>query len=250
MPTSNNERFLQTRLAAYSLPVILLAMLVPSFAAVADETKIKVPKGFVSLLNGRDLAGWRGLSHEDPRRLKAMKAEDRAEKQRRDNKDLTEHWRAEDNQIVNDGHGVYLTTVKDYGDFELLLDWKMVVPGADSGIYLRGSPQVQIWDPHNKEESENGAHRGSGALWNNNPGSPGRFPLVKADHPIGEWNTLRIKMIGDRVTVHFNNQLVVDNAVMHNYFDRASPMFATGPIQFQTHGGEMRFRNIFLREIK
>ena len=122
-------------------------------------------------------------------------------------------------------------------------------PGSDSGVYLRGCPQIQIWDPDNSKEKKNGAEHGSGGMWNNNHGSPGRVPLVRADHPIGEWNRLKIQMQGDRVTVYLNDKLVVDDAVMHNYFDRDAPMFARGPIQIQTHGGEMQFRNIYLREI-
>jgi hypothetical protein len=56
-------------------------------------------------------------------------------------------------------------------------------------------------------------------------------------------------MVGDRVTVWLNDKLVVDNAVMENYFDRTQPVPARGPIQLQTHGGEIRWRNIFLREL-
>ena len=209
------------------------------------------PEGFVALFNGQDFSGWHGLGHFDPNELKAMSDEERAEKSKNDNADLAEHWQVRDGMMVNDGHGVYPTTDKDYGDFELHLEWKMLEADGDSGIYLRGSPQVQIWDPNNSSEGaiKNGTPKGSGALWNNNLDSPGRFPLVKADRPIGEWNSFRIKMIGDRVTVHFNDQLTVDNAVMHNYFDREGPMFETGPIQLQTHGSEMHFRNIFIREI-
>ena len=122
---------------------------------------------------------------------------------------------------------------------------------VDTGSYLRASHQLQIWDPNEPKEGaiKGGKPKGSGGLGNNNPGSPGRFPLVKADKPIGEWNSFRIKMVGDRVTVHFNDQLTVDNAVMHNYFDREGPMFESGPIQLQTHGSEMHFRNVFIREI-
>jgi len=216
----------------------------------ADEQQNVPPAGFTALFNGHDFSGWRGLGQNDPRELKALSSEERTEKQAKDNKDLAKHWRVEDGEIVSDGHGVYLTTDKDYGDFELLVDWKIVHPGGDSGIYLRGCPQVQIWDPHSEKAIKHGADKGSGALWNNNPDSPGRFPLVKADRPIGQWNTMRIKMVGDRVTVYLNDQLTVDDAVMHNFFDRESPMFATGPIQLQTHGSEIRFRNVFLREIK
>ncbi|MEE2781047.1 MAG: DUF1080 domain-containing protein [Planctomycetota bacterium] len=228
-------------------PILLFACSLITCSIVAAAGRI--PEGFLPLFNGKDLSGWRGLGHENPKKLAALDAPSREKKQREDNADLHQHWRVQDGIIINDGQGVFLTTAKDYGDFELLLDWRMIHPGSDSGIYLRGCPQIQIWDPDNPKEKKNGAHHGSGAMWNNNPGSPGRFPLVCADKPIGEWNRLKIRMLGDRVTVHLNAQLVVDDAVMHNYFDRGSPMFAKGPIQIQTHGGEMQFRNIYLREI-
>ena len=66
------------------------------------------------------------------------------------------------------------------------------VPKADSGIYLRGTPQVQIWDYTKEGASSHGADKGSGGLWNNSPGAPGKDPLVLADKPFGEWNTFRI----------------------------------------------------------
>jgi hypothetical protein len=149
---------------------------------------------------------------------------------------------------VNDGQGKYATTVRDYGDFELRLEYK-TVPRADSGIYLRGCPQVQIWDHTNPAEFKNGADKGSGGLWNNSRGVPGKDPLVLADKPFGEWNQVRLIMIGDRVSVWLNEKQVVDDAVMENYFDRKQPVPAQGPIQLQTHGGEIRWRNIFIREI-
>ncbi|NIP98065.1 MAG: DUF1080 domain-containing protein, partial [Akkermansiaceae bacterium] len=68
-----------------------------------------------------------------------------------------------------------------------------VAPGSDSGIYLRGTPQVQIWDTTEAAGHwRHGAHKGSGGLWNNGAGAPGRDPLVHADHPPGEWNRMRI----------------------------------------------------------
>ena len=160
-------------------------------------------------------------------------------------------------ELVNDGNGAYLTTDKDYGDIELLIDYK-TVPKADSGIYLRGTPQVQIWDYTKAGGKWNlGADKGSGGLWNNSPGAPGKDPLVLADKPFGEWNKFRILMVGERVTVYLNDKLVVDNARLENYwgsahppkYNRATPLMKTGPIQLQTHGGEIRWRNIFVREI-
>jgi hypothetical protein len=131
----------------------------------------------------------------------------------------------------------------------LWLDWLMVSPNGDSGIYLRGYPQVQIWDPSNPREVRNGGDRGSGALWNNNPDNPGRFPLVKADNPVGQWNTLRVVMAGNRASVWLNGQQTVDDQVMDNYFNRTAAILPRGPIELQTHGSEMRFRNLFIKEL-
>lgn len=204
----------------------------------------------VALYNGKDLSGWRGQKMHDPVQWNNMKAEDREKLQTQYNDDLKQHWKAAGEEIINDGKGVYLTTAKDYGDFILELEWKMMAPGGDSGIYLRGYPQVQIWDPANEKEKKNGADKGSGALWNNTDVKNGKFPLVVADKPIGEWNKMKIEMRGENVRITMNDQLVVDNATMENYYKRGTPISPTGPIQLQTHGSEMRFRNITIQELK
>jgi hypothetical protein len=202
------------------------------------------------LYNGKDLTGWRGQGMHDPAVWNAMSSEEREKKQTPYNDDLKKHWRAEGEEIINDGKGVYLTTDKDYGDFILELEWKMMAPGGDSGIYLRGYPQVQIWDPANEKEKKNGADKGSGALWNNSDPKNGKFPLVVADKPIGEWNKVRIEMRGEVVTITMNDKLVVDKATLDNYYKRGTPISPVGPIQLQTHGSEMRFRNITIQELK
>jgi len=220
-----------------------------SVATVRADDPPMPPEGFVSLFNGEDFSGWHGMPHFDPRELAAMTEEARDKQIKAWNDDLAQHWTVKDHIIVNDGNGVYLTTDKSYGDFELLVDY-MMFPQGDSGIYLRGNPQVQIWD-YTKEGGkwDLGADKGSGGLWNNSPGAPGKDPLVLADKPFGEWNHFRIIMVGARVTVYLNDKLVVDNAIMENYFDRANPVFARGPIQLQTHGSEIRWKNVYLREI-
>jgi len=210
------------------------------------------PPGTTSLFNGTDLSGWRGRQQDySPYEEAKLSHDELAAKQAAWNADRDQHWRVDPatHELVSDGHGVFLATDKSYGDFELFVDWKMVAHNGDSGIYLRGFPQVQIWDPDNPKEVGNGAPKGSGALWNDNADNPGRWPLVKADRPVGEWNTLRIRMIGTRVWVWLNGQQTVDGAVMDNYFDRARPVLPSGPIELQTHGSEMRFRNIYVREI-
>jgi len=213
----------------------------------------KPPKGFTSLFNGRDLSGWRGRQQDySPYEEAKLTQDDLAAKQVQWNADRDAHWRvdAAKKEIVSDGRGVFLATNKDYADFELYVDWLMVEHNGDSGVYLRGFPQVQVWDPDNPKELRNGADKGSGALWNNNPDNPGRWPLVKADKPVGEWNTFRIRMAGSKVSIWLNGQQTVDGQVMDNYFDRTKPVLPSGPIELQTHGSEIRFRNIYVREIK
>jgi hypothetical protein len=145
--------------------------------------------------------------------------------------------------LIYDGKGQSLCTAKDYGDFELLVDWKILDKG-DSGIYLRGSPQVQIWDPQ-VSVPEKGI--GSGGLFNNQQ-NPSR-PLVTADNPVGEWNTFRIRMVGDKVSVWLNEKLVVDDVVLENYWERDKPIYPTGQIELQHHGNKLYFKNVFLKEL-
>ena len=229
-----------------------------SFAGppAAPAAPPRPPRGFTALFNGKDLTGWRGGETFDHRKLLAMPDSERAAKIAAWTASMTEvnkqtgkpHWHFEDGELVNDGSGAYASTEKDYGDFELLLEYK-TVPRADSGIYLRGCPQVQIWDYTEKEKFPLGADKGSGGLWNNSPGSPGKDPLVLADNPFGQWNTLDVVMVGARVSVWLNDKLVVDHALLENYYDRKTPVPPKGPIQLQTHGGEIRWRSIFVREI-
>ena len=229
-----------------------LALLLVAAASPEDSGQLKEPpKGFSALFNAKDLSGWHGMPHFDPRKLAAMSAEEKTKSIGEWTEDAKKHWSVDpkDGSVVNDGNGAYLTTDKEYGDIELLIDYK-TVPKSDSGIYLRGTPQVQIWDSTKEGGKwELGADKGSGGLWNNSAGAPGKDPSSLADKPLGEWNHFRIIQIGAKTTVYLNDKLVVDHAVMENFWDREAPLFANGVIQLQTHGGEIRWRNIFLHEI-
>ncbi|WZO96544.1 DUF1080 domain-containing protein [Isosphaeraceae bacterium EP7] len=233
-------------------PLGLAAGLALTFSMLSNARAVEgtePPKGFVALFNGKDMTGWHGMPHFDPRKLAAMTDEERSRQIAVWTEDARKHWTVEGGELVNDGHGAYLTTDKEFGDIELLIDYKTVAK-ADSGIYLRGTPQVQIWDATPGGPSKAiGSEKGSGGLFNNSPGTPGRDPLVVADKPFGEWNHLRIIQIGARTTVYLNDTLVVDHATMENYWDRSAPLLARGVIQLQTHGAEIRWRNLFLREI-
>ncbi len=248
------------------------------------------PDGYKALFNGKNLEGWYGWGTSDPSALWAMSPEQLSAYKTKsieggllDGKgntladNIKAHWRVEDGELVNDGKGLYLTTDKDYGDFELLLEYK-ALPDGDSGVYLRGVPQVQIWDSTKGDPRGLGQDKGSGGLWNNSKGAPGKDPSKRMDKPFGEWNSFRIRMIGERVTVVFNGETIVDNAVLENFFANKKagyiaygkppaagaaaqegpkpvapvmrePVFSKGPIQLQTHGSEIRWRNVFIREI-
>ena len=194
---------------------------------------------FTPLFNGNNLDGWKGLVKDPPARAK-MTASELEREQAAADEDMRRHWTAENGVLHFDGKGHSLCTSEDYGDFEMFVDWKIQSEG-DSGIYLRGSPQVQIWDTAQWPE-------GSGGLYNNqkNPS----HPLAVADHPIGEWNTFYIKMVNDRVTVYLNNVLVVDNVIMENYWERDKLLYPRGQIELQAHSTPLEFRNVYLREIK
>ncbi len=216
------------------LNIVLAGLLATAASAVfaRDNTP---PPGFKALFNGRDLKGWQGLV-ELPQRAKLTKKE-LAAKQREANAKYLPHWTVRDGVLRYDGKGQSLQTARDYRDFELWVDWK-IGPKGDTGIYLRGTPQVQIWDNP----------VGSGGLFNNqkNPKNPSK----KADKPVGEWNTFRIVMRGEKVSVWFNGEQVVDNVTMENYWDRSKPIAASGPIELQHHGNPIEFKNIYIKELK
>ena len=224
-------------------------------SATAQPVSSAPPAGFTSLFNGKDLGGWRGRPGGggvfSPYVEAKFTPEERAAKTAEWNADRDLHWRADaaTGEIVSDGKGVHLATEKPYGDFEFRVDWMLTQSCGDSGVYLRDYPQVQIWDPACPHEQRNGAARGSGGLWNDNAENPGKWPLVKADNPIGQWNTMAIKMVGTRVWVTLNGKEVVVGQVLDNFFDRTQPVLPTGSIELQTHGSPVRFRNVYVREI-
>lgn len=201
-----------------------------------------VDEGFVSMFNSKDLSGWQGLV-DDPVKRAIMKKADLERKQAEADVLIPANWSVRDGCIWFNGKGNNLCSIKEYGDFELLVDWKISREG-DSGIYLRGTPQVQIWDT---SRTEVGAQVGSGGLYNNQV-NPSR-PLKVADNPVGDWNTFRILMTGEKVSVWLNGEMVVDNVTMENYWDRKIPIFPKGPIELQAHGTDLAFRDIYVREI-
>ena len=236
-----------------------------SISEFASESKSESAgdEGFVSLFNGEDLTGWIVPEGDGG------------------------HWRVVDGVIDYDAlseapDDKNLWSEEEYGDFVLRLDWRIKetpfvnhnariirpdgtyqrdvsgeiirisVPDSDSGVYLRGSSKSQIniwcWPV------------GSGEVWGyrTDPDMPpevaaGVTPSVFADNHIGEWNTFEITMVGDRLTVELNGQLVIEDVPLPGVDER-------GPIALQHHGRQVdgewasspslvQFRNISIRKL-
>ena len=211
--------------------------------AIRDQVMKSNPgRGFYTMYNSIDLRGWKGLV-DNPVKRRKTSADTLAMKQIKADSIMRKGWMAQGEELHFTGHGDNLCSVKDYQDFELTIDWKIEKEG-DAGLYLRGSPQVQIWDT---ALTRVGAQVGSGGLYNNqiNP----KNPLKVADKPVGEWNTFRVIMRGERVTVFLNGELVVDNVILENYWDRKIPIFIKDAIELQAHGNHIVYRNIYVKEL-
>ena len=203
-------------------------------------------KGYVNLFNGKDLSGWKGLVDNPISRAK-MSADQLKQKQEKADDIMRANWKVEDGLLVYEGHSFdNLCSEKAYGDFEMTVDWKLDPNGEepDAGVYLRGTPQVQIWDIR---RTNVGAQVGSGGLYNNQQHRS--TPTSVEDNKLGEWNTFYIRMVGDKVTVKLNGVTVVDNVVLENYWDRKQPIFPREQIEMQAHGSKVFFRDIYLKEL-
>jgi hypothetical protein len=240
--------------------IVLLATVMGAAALPAQEGP---PSGFVSLFNGKDLAGWRVPAGDNG------------------------HWRVVDGVIDYDAGSEAtgdkaLWTESEYGDFTLRVDWRiketpyvnpnvhivkpdgtskldlagkpvlMAVPDSDSGIYLRGldKAQVNIWC----------WPVGSGEVYGYRTDDKmpaevraGVTPKRNADRDIGAWNSFEITMRGDRLTVVLNGEEVISRAQLPGVPSR-------GPIGLQHHGAKkggvwtsppalVQFRNISIKEL-
>ena len=182
--------------------ITILCVLLLSCVAAAE---FKPPAGFTALFNGKDLTGWK---HDA---------------------EVEKHWKVAQGAITYDGKNENLRTEKNYRNFILMLHWK-IEKGGDSGIYLRGKPQVQIWDNP----------IGSGGLYNDN-----NKPTRNVDRPVGQWNHFIIIMRNGYVTVIENGIQVVDRVKMNSI----DGLPEEGPIELQHHGSPLGFKDIYVREL-
>jgi len=251
---SDRVEFRQLKIADYSVS--------PTQATSTNDNL--PPAGFETLFNGKDLTDWKGLAHKNAVARRELEGAALAEAQAAADAKMQSHWSVIDGILTYDGTGDSLCTKQDFGDFELYVDWK-IPPGADSGLYLRGTPQVQIWDPWDmrlkKDQAApttgeewvalytNGRNLGSGGLWNNKHWR--NAPTVLADKKPGEWNTFLIRMVGEKVSIWLNDILVVDRVKLENYWDKTGmlPIPRADQIELQHHGSELFFKNLYIREL-
>ena len=215
--------------------------------SVAKDGKENAPDGFVSIFNGSNLDGWRGCLREEdfhlPAARRAMMPEKFRKLQARADEAMRRHWHVRDGALFFDGlpGGYSIAAEKDYGNVEVIADWRLLRVYGDSGFYMRGVPQIQIWDP----SMWNGM--GSGGIWNN---STALFSASSCqDRPIGDWNRCRMRIIGDRITVWLNGVKVVDNVEYQNRRDVGKPIPLIDRFELQCHGDPVEFRNIFVKEL-
>lgn len=184
-----------------TLHVMALLGLVALVSSAARADDNQPPAGFTALFNGKDMAGWKA--------------------------DAEGHWKADNGIMTYDGKAKNLASKKAFGDFILLLDWK-IPQGGNSGVILRGDSQVEIWDNHNI---------GSGGIYPQH-----HKPLKVADKPAGQWNHFEIRVEKGVVTVHLNGQLVLDRF-------ECTFRKPTGPLILQHHGTPLWFKNIYIKEL-
>ncbi len=242
----------------YYLTAFLLVMSLTLWA----QSNEKIPAGFVSLFNGKDLTNWKVPEGDNG------------------------HWKLMDGVIDYDAESEAedknLWSAKEFHDFILYVDWRiketpwnnprvplilpsgfhkldekgkeitMVVPDSDSGILLRGEGKCQanIW----------GWPIGSGEVYGYRMDDKmppdvrrGVTPKVNADKNIGEWNTFKITMKKNRMTVELNGIVVIENALLPELPEK-------GRIGLQHHGSKkdgawvsppslVQFRRIYIKEI-
>jgi hypothetical protein len=209
-------------------------ILLPTFACLlalapaAFPRDKEIPEGFAPLFNGKDLTGWRVYGG---------------------NMDL---WGAADGVLfTRSGGGGWLMTEKEYGDFELRLEFKVPVHG-NSGVALRAplegnvsysGMEIQIIDDPGWEGLKPWQHTGS---------IYGVVPASKqVNKPTGEWNTMRIVAQGRQVSVEVNGTRIVD-ANLDDYKDHAKEhpgiLRQTGHLGLQSHDGRVEFRNVWVKE--
>jgi hypothetical protein len=198
---------------------------IPPLPPKPDLSKVKYDKP-ITLFNGKNLDGWRLT---DPHQVSG--------------------WSVEDGVLVNNPkqtegkpHISYgnLRTDAEFEDFNLKLEVK-VQKGENSGVYLRGIYEVQVCDSYDKElDSHN-----MGGIYSR------ITPVVAAEKPAGQWQSLDMTLLDRHVTVKLNGKTIIDNQPLLGCTGGAlrSDEFKPGPIYLQGDHTGVNYRNIVITPI-
>jgi len=173
--------------------------------------------GWINLFNGKDLSGWHLRNPNGPNL-----------------------WKVENGVYTTAAKGTDLQTDRDFYNFQLHVEFK-VAAGSNSGVYMRDRYELQLFDSFGKQPEEGG----SGALYHRRP------PSVNASKPAGEWETLDITFVKQRLTVYQNGRKIHDNIDVGPKGTGASSNRddAPGPLRLQGDHGQVWFRNVKIRPV-
>ncbi|MDP8246305.1 MAG: DUF1080 domain-containing protein [Candidatus Hinthialibacter antarcticus] len=198
---------------------------IPPHPAAPDLSSLKYGEP-VKLFNGENLDGWK-LTHDG----------------------AVSGWFVKDGVLGNDPkqekgkpHINYgnLRTVNEFEDFNLTMNVK-VLPGNNSGVYLRGIYEVQVADTYGKPlDSHN-----MGAVYSR------ITPSVNAEKPANEWQTYDITLCDRHITVILNDTVIIDNQPVMGCTGGAltSDEFKPGPLYLQGDHTGVEYKNIILKPI-
>ncbi len=184
-----------------------------------------------------------------------------------DGKDLSA-WENGDKWKIEDGVAIVqetdISTKQSFGDCQLHVEWSSPLPATgssqgrgNSGVFLMDRYEMQVLDSYENDTYFDGQ---AGSMYKETP------PMVNAMRPPGEWNTYDIIWTAPKfnddgkvespayITALHNGVLVLNHFALHGttFFNRPHEYESHGkaPIRLQNHGNPVRFRNIWLREIK
>ncbi len=203
---------------------------------------------FLTPWNVSDFVSWWGFDPQDPKKCNFVSANNYKKLHSFNCNDTEQNWFVRDNDLENDGKGLFPTTNRYYEDFDVLLDYNKAA-FYNNNVDLRDCYQVPIWDLTDQVKSLLSANKDFFGLWNYMVGNPSTDPIVKVDKAFSQWNHLKIVMIDLKSSIWFNNQGMVKEVGSEFYFDCKYPKPAKDLIEFQMHSGDIFWLNLFIREI-
>ena len=224
-----------------------------------------IEDGWTPLLNGKDIAGWHGMTAAEnrwfttagiiyepylgPTRLSAVPGS------------------TSGGTMLNGptGRTVNIVTDQKFGDVELYLEF-MIPKGSNSGVYLHGLYEVQVFDSFGSLEPPTSSD-GGGIYhrWINNQGVGGSAPSRNVNRPPGEWQWYHIWFRAPRfgadgkktenakfLRVLYNGYSIQKDVEVDGPTRAAMeiPEAATNPLMLQGDHGPVAYRNIYWRPLR